>query len=349
MLAPFVEVIQKPYRALESIRITVEAHTEPSILFPKSFLGCSAPRLREIKLDGIALPFPVIRQVLLSTNNLVDLYLSNIPNDAYFSPSDLVTALSALVQLKQLTVGFHSPDSCLPPSMICPPPQRTTLPSLTSLIFHASSRYLEEFVAQIDLPACCEITIGPFNNIFFKIPQFSQFIPCLNAISPFTRTHVRHTANSVCVLFDQEIKKNQMSERCALRTSCRQFDLQMSFLAQITSQFSTFLTSVDSLTIDGLYGLPIREEDVDPTQWLEFFRPFTHVTRVYVTVNELVLGIMQALVAEDMTAEVLPELTSLFLGGFHYLRSTSPSVADAAAQFVAKRKLSGRDVTLSSM
>ncbi|KAF8472233.1 hypothetical protein DFH94DRAFT_192685 [Russula ochroleuca] len=103
MTGSIVESIQKPCQALESIRITVKDATGPSILARNAFLGGSAPHLRKVKLDGIAFPFPEIRQVLLSTNNLVELHLSNIPDDVYFSPDDLVTGLFILVQLKRLT------------------------------------------------------------------------------------------------------------------------------------------------------------------------------------------------------------------------------------------------------
>jgi hypothetical protein len=147
MTRSIIEAIQKPCQVLECIRITVKEVTEPPLV-GNAFLGGSAPQLREVKLDGIAFPFPAIRKVLLSTNNLVDLHLANIPNDAYFSPDDLVAGLTTLFQLKRLTVGFHYSASSPPPSMT--PPKRTTLPSLTFLDFRGASEYIEELVARID-------------------------------------------------------------------------------------------------------------------------------------------------------------------------------------------------------
>jgi hypothetical protein len=58
MLAPIVEVTQKPCQTLESIRIAVGPPTGPSMLVRNAFLGGSSPHLREIKLDGIAFPTP---------------------------------------------------------------------------------------------------------------------------------------------------------------------------------------------------------------------------------------------------------------------------------------------------
>ena len=191
MVASIVEVTQKPCQALESIRITVESPTGPPILVRNAFLGGSAPHLRKIRLDGISLPFREIRQVLLSTNNLVELHLSNIPDDAYFSPNDLVAGLSTLVQLKRftlwLTVDSHHSHPFSPhPSMSYPPPRHTTLPSLTSLDFHGASEYLEDFVTRIDSPSLGKITIKLFNDIFLTI-SFSKFRSSANSFLVWTR------------------------------------------------------------------------------------------------------------------------------------------------------------------
>ena len=340
MLASIVQVTQKPCHALEVIRITVEALTGPSILAGNAFLGGSSPHLREIELDGIAFPFPSIRQVLLSTTNLVELHLGHIPNDAHFSPNELVTSLSTLLQLKRLTVDFHSLPSFPPLSMTSPPPRRTTLPSLISLDFHGASEYLEEFVAQIKLPALSKITIRLFNDIFFEIQELGKFIPCLNALKSPSRVIVKHSVDFVSVHFEEGKPPN---ETCYLGTSCKQLDWQLSFVTQILSQLSSLLSSVHVLVIQSGDEFPTGEEDVDSTEWLELFQLFTHVTQVDVS-EKLVPSITPALVAEGMTAEVLPDLTSLQLRGYRRFQS----VAKAAEQFIATRKLSGHTVSLTS-
>ena len=338
MLPSIVEVTQKPCRALESIRITVEAHSGPSTLIPSGFLCGSAPHLRIINLDGIAFPFPKIGQVILSTKNLVELHLSNIPDDAYFSPNDLVTGLSSLVQLERLTVGFHSPASSPPPSMTRTP-QRTTLPSLMSLDFHGANEYLEEFVAGIDSPALCKFVIRFFNDVFFEIPKFCQFILRLNALRSPARAILKHSVDFVGIFFEEG---NLLTENCFLGASCRQLDYQLSFVTQILNQLSSILSSVHSLDIQSDNELPTGEEDMDSAQWVELFQLFTHTREVCVW-EKLVPSIVQALVAEDMTAEVLPELTELHLSG----NRSSRSVAKVAGQFVAARKISGCTVFLT--
>ena len=341
-MGPIVEAIQEPFQTLECIRITVKNATGPPMLVREAFLGGLAPRLRKIKLDGIAFPFPAIRQVISSSgNNLVELHLSSIANDVHLSPRDLVTSLMALVQLKRLTIGFHFPPSSPSPSVA--PPQRTTLPSLTFLEFHGPREYLEEFVARTDFPALFEIDIRLFNDIFFEIPHFSRFIPLQIALGFPTSVFVTHLEEYVSVFIVPRVESSK--GYCCLKASCSRLDWQLSFVTQISSQLPLqVLSSVRLLSIQTNDTLPTGEDDLDSTQWLEFFQPFTHVTYVDVLGEKLVPGIVQTLATEDMATEVLPELTSLRLNGYR----KSPSVAKAAEKFVAtRRRLSGRTVYLT--
>jgi hypothetical protein len=117
-------------------------------------------------------------------------------------------------------------------------------------------------------------------------------------------------------------------------------------VTQISSQHS-LLSSVDSFTINKPYKMQTGEEDVDSTQWLEFFWLFTHMKQVNVWDSEkrLVPRIVQVQVTEDMAIEVLPDLTSPYLKGYRPYRSAR-SLAKAAERFVATRALSGRTVYL---
>ena len=73
-----VNAIEKPFRTLEFIRILFERGWGSSLLFPNVFLGGSAPRLRVIELRGINFPFPGIKQVISSTNDLFFFFLNSI-------------------------------------------------------------------------------------------------------------------------------------------------------------------------------------------------------------------------------------------------------------------------------
>jgi len=110
MAGPIVEAIQEPFQALKSIRVTVRDATRPPILVRNAFLGGSSPDLREIKLDGIAFPFPAIRQALLSNNNLVELHLSNVPNEVYFSPDQLAELKRKFDAMMNIASGPCHPD-----------------------------------------------------------------------------------------------------------------------------------------------------------------------------------------------------------------------------------------------
>lgn len=340
MTGPVVNVIRKACQALESIRITVIDVTGSPKRVRNAFLGGSAPHLRELKLDGIAFPFRAIRQVLLSTNNLVELDLSNTPVSGYFSPHALVAALSASVKLRRLTIGFHYPASLPIQSRTSPPPQYVTLPSLVFLGFHGASEYLEELVAQVGLPALHDITIRLFNQIFFEIPQFCQFISRLDALESPNLVMVTYSVESVKVSLIQTGKS--LDGDCILSTSCRRLDWQLSFVTQILNQFSPLLSSIRSLSFEKSHELPTGEEDMDSTQWLELLQPFSHVSQVLVWEKQLLPGIVQALATEDTEAGVLPRMTSLYLSEY----SNFPYVAKAAKQFVSTRRLSGRTVYL---
>jgi hypothetical protein len=342
LIGSIVPEIQEPFPALECIRITVKNAARPPELFSGPFLGGSAPRLKEIKLDGVAFPFPTIRQVLSSTaNNLVQLCLSNIPNVGYFSPDALASSLSSLVQLMQLNIDFHSPCS-RPPSKTCPPPQRVILPSLSILNFHGANDYLEEFVSQVDFPALTFINIEFFSQLIFQIPQFCHFISRVNALKSPTEVMMTPSAELVTLFFIQQGERRVVLGECFLGTTCEELDWQLSFVTQVLRQFSTLLlSSVDSLTINKPLKMPRGEGQVEPMQWLELFQPFTHVRTVHVF-EQLVPDIVDALVAENTVAGVLPELSRLYLKGYR----DSPSVAKAAEQFVAARRHSGRTVSL---
>jgi hypothetical protein len=220
--------------------------------------------------------------------------------------------------------------------------RHTALPSLKFFDFHGASEYLEEFVAQIHLPALRKITIKLFNQIFFEIPKFSQFIPRQNSnvLGSPTLVLVTHSAESVSVFLIQN--EDSPDEYCYLGTSCRRLDWQLSFVTQVLSQLFPLLSSVAKLTFITHLEMPTGIEDVDATQWVELFQLFTHVREIHVF-EQLVPDIVHALVVETMDIGVLPELASLSLNGYR----KSPSAVKAAEEFVGMRRASGRTVSLS--
>jgi F-box-like len=88
----------EPFPALTSLNL--RSNDEKAPVLPDSFLGGSAPRLREICLEGV--PFPGIGKLLLSTTDLVALALWDIPRSGYISPEAMVASLSTLARLEVL-------------------------------------------------------------------------------------------------------------------------------------------------------------------------------------------------------------------------------------------------------
>ncbi|KAH9963650.1 hypothetical protein BC827DRAFT_1266423 [Russula dissimulans] len=341
IIGPIVEAIQVPFPELERILIESRDCTGTPVL--STLLGGSAPRLKEIRLHGVVVPFPALRQLLLSTINLTSLCLENITSAGYFSPDALITVLlhPALAQLRILELHFRLSAFCTTTSSARPPPlTRATLSSLTSLCYRGIPDYLEEFVAKIDTPALMTIRIIFYNQLIFNVQEICKFLSRMDRSEFVHEVVLRPFLHAVCISLSHQ-KRGSRSWECDLGILCRQLEWQLSSATQILSQLSTFLPKMYKLNINTLRSAPAPKEDVDLTQWLELFQLFPDL--VSLSVSELfVPGITHALVTEDMATEALPTLRTLTLRGYR----ESPSVAEAAEKFAAMRKLSGHQLTL---
>jgi hypothetical protein len=139
----------------------------------------------------------------------------------------------------------------------------------------------------------------------------------LNAFKSPTQVEISLYTEVVSIYFKQIGRRGIKSGHCTLSTVCERFDWKLSFVTQVSSQLFLLLKSVGTLRVvdshvsyqlslllkivgtlrvidsqdDGIPGW----EDVDSTQWLEVFLPFTHVGELRVS-GQLVPGIVQALV-----------------------------------------------------
>ena len=341
LMVSIVKLIQEPFQALECIRLSVKPASKlPMLIFDEALLGGSAPRLKEIRLDGTAFPFPSMQQILSSTTgNLVQLCLSELPDTGYCTPDALVTSLSTLVRLEQLTVDFHSPNY-LPQSRECPPHERIILPSLSILFYHGASEYLDQFAAQVDFPALTYLSIELFHTFNFLIPRFCEFISRVDALKSPTEAMLTSSLGFAALSFVQRGEHGRASGEISLGVICERLGWQLSSMTQILNHLSPLLSSVDSLTINKPYKMPLMG-GVESTRWLGSFRPFTHVRTIHVF-DLFVADIVDALAKDDMETGVLPELARLYLKGYR----KSPSVVKAAKRFVAARRQTGRTVSL---
>ena len=341
------DMIQVPFPALECIRVESKDAAEPVVI--SGFLGGSAPRLKEIHVEGIAIPFPALRQLLLSTYNLIRLVLKDIPKSCCFSPDALVDILSCLDHLEKLDIRFRPPASRSTTNIEPSPPfGRSAFPSLFSLGFYGASEYLEAFVARSHMPALLTLKIKFFNQVIFELPQLYGFMSRVEELKVFNSVYITPAAKSLNISFYQRLNENLKPDyhrrACYLSVPCRQLDWQLSITAQIFDQLTPLLSSAESLTIFEPLSMSTGREDVDPAQWLELFQPLSSLSELRVNIKELVPDVVHALVNENTAAGILPELTSLYLRGYR----KSPSAIDAAKQFVSSRKLANRNILLRS-
>jgi hypothetical protein len=115
-------------------------------------------------------------------------------------------------------------------------------------------------------------------------------------------------------------------------------------MAQICNQLSFLLSIVELLDIQDPFSLAlISQVDMEDTQWLELFRPFTAVRtlRICYQLQSRIVPALQELTGERAT-EVLPALDSL------YLEEYPPSGSDQQAidSFVAARQHSDHPVAV---
>ena len=179
-----VTMASKPSPALTHLVIRVEIGYPPHL--PDDFLGGYAPRLQLIHLRNVA--FPALQTLLLSASHLVELQLHRMPIDGnVILPVAMATCLAQLPRLKILVYQYQSAFS--PPDPTHPPPvTHTVLPALTDFKFTGTSKYLEDFVAQILCPQIDQIEISYRIRPAFQVAQLTKFFN--RSISPFKHAKV---------------------------------------------------------------------------------------------------------------------------------------------------------------
>jgi hypothetical protein len=142
----------------------------------------------------------------------------------------MVTCLSALASLKEISLEFQSPLSHPDwESRGLPPLARSVLPTVTSFWFKGVSEYLDNLVARINTPRLNYLYITFFNQIDFNTPQLVQYI---------RRTPAFKAPDEACVVFHSHVAwvrlQSQALGDVTLRVviSCKEPDWQLSSLAR---------------------------------------------------------------------------------------------------------------------
>ena len=332
--------MQKPFPQLTHL---VLHSYEPTLVIPETLLGGSAPLLRSCQVNY--LPFPALRNLLLSASHLVTLYLERIPHSAYISPEAMVACLSAVTNLESLELRFRSPKSRPNRANRHPPPLiRTTLPALRKFFFYGVSEYLEDFISRVDAPLLDEVDITLFHQLTFDVSQLHQFIGRTETLSALNIVNVTLDDEHITVELSPQILVYSCP-RISLSTSCKGSDWQLSFLAQACISLSPTLSTFETLQVLGSEDqLTLGwEDEMENGQWLELFHPFTSVKNLHLSedVAPLVVPALQELTEERVT-DVLPALQNLYIDLFQ----TSGPIQEGVGQFVAARQLSNHPVTV---
>jgi hypothetical protein len=314
---------------------------ESASVIPDSFLDGFTTRLLFLYLDAI--PFPGLPKLLLSATHLVDLRLLNIPHSGYMSPEAMVTCLSALASLKEISFEFQSPLSHPDwQSRGLPPPAHSVLSTVTSFWFKGVSEYFDDLVARIDTPRLNYLYITFFNQIDFNTPQLVQYI---------RRTPTFKAPDEACVVFHSHVAWVKLQLPAlgdgTLRVviSCREPDWQLSSLAQVCTWSLPPLSTVEILYIykHQFFELDWQGE-IEKTQWLELLRPFTAVKKLCISKEygpRIILALRE--LVGDIRTEVLPALQNIFLEEIQPSRPVQESIE----QFISARQLTNSPVAIS--
>ena len=311
---------------------------QQELILPDSFLGGTAPRLRNLSLSGV--PFPGLPNLLLSATHLVHLHLSLVPPSGYISPEAMATSISALTSLESFGLQYRDPfpgGQRPPPSLLT----RSILPSLTMIIFKGASEYLEEILARIDAPRLDYLHIIFFDQIAFDLPQLFQFISRIPALRAPEMGRITFSSQAVLRF------PSQTSDYGVLRVEIPYTTLgwQFSSLEQVcTSSLPPVSTLKDLYILDNPCWRPCWQDGVENTRWLDLLRSFVAVKDLYLFEEfaTRIAPVLQELVGVR-TMEVLPTLENIFLEGFQL----SNPVHEGIEKFAAARRLTNRPVTVS--
>ncbi|KAH9970665.1 hypothetical protein BJV74DRAFT_866658, partial [Russula compacta] len=257
----------------------------------------------------------------------------------------MVTCLSAATSLESLRLGFRPPRS-LPnhATRRAPPLIRTILPALT-FFFCGVSEYSEDFISRVDAPLLDQVDIMLFHQLTFDVSQLHQFIGRTKALSALKIANVVLDDGYAGVELSQQILAHSRL-RIGLTLLRNASDWQLSFLTRACSSLSPTLSTFETLSVrESQHLLPRQggEDDIENSQWVEIFNPFTSVKNLYLS-KKLAPRVVPALqqLADERVTHVLPVLQKVCLEG----HQPSGPVHEGIGQLVAARQLFNHPVTV---
>ena len=333
----FAAMTSKPFPVLT--RLVIYVKDRYTALLPDEFLGGFAPRLQAIHFRNVA--FPGIQRLLRSTSDLIELQLRNIPifpadNLDYLLPVPMATCLAILPRLETLVLHFNYLVS--PPDPMHPPPDtQAVLPALTNFEFAGTSKYLEDFIAQIVCPRLKQIKIFYLiDDDEFRLVQLTRYFN--RSMPPFK--HAKFSFGDRSVTLDLYRPTNHIgwdSHRPATTIiTCE--PIGSGYLFRMLDELRAMLATVVDLKFGGKSkSWESRLGDEYNPQWLHFLCQLSSLQALYAS-PVLAGNIGRALksVKDEVVAETLPLLDLICLEG----------QASLIEEFVVVRQLSGRPLTV---
>jgi len=338
----FTAIMDASFPVLTHLKLDPYGDDGQEAILEDSFLGGSAPCLRSLRLHRVT--FPALHKLLLSTKDLVDLCLVNIPFSDYVSPEGMASCLSSLTKLEDLRLGF-SPLAFYPDRNQHLPLTRVDLCHLIRLHFGGTTKYLEDFVARINAPLLRVFQMLLIGPVLLNTPQLTDFVDRAEPFKVLDQAELHFHDYDVTVKL---LSQKETVDRTILNVHSGLPRSEGSFLSleQARSSFLSLISSVECLNLtEDEYWPLISQGIVENAYWLQLLRPFTAVKHLYLSGEP---GLQVARTLHELTwegvVEVWPALQSVFLEGLQ----PSEDVVDAIAPFIVRRQLSGHPVTVHS-
>lgn len=348
---PFLE---ESFPALEYLRLksqeTMGANLRGELVLPDHFLGSSTPRLSVVRLHDTN--FPTLPRLLSSSKNLVSLQLEKIPPQGIFTAQDLAVGLSPATKLESLKIeiyGYSYPPR--PPRLneLPPLPTRAVLPALLEFDYVGESSYLGDFASRIDAPIIEKIGatfICDFEG--HNTHELCGFFARGEELRSSRRrtTHIRFFDEFIIFTHHFFLSPSLPGSFRVRLLDHSLLDELVALMTQICLGFKSWgiLHKVTRFEIEAFPETSRWYRELDPADWLTFFRALTDVKRLRV-VGTLVSSVVFALaqVTGEATCEILPNLRHLHLpGGPGASALTSASIGP----FIAARELYGLPVVV---
>ena len=332
----FAPLMQQPFPVLT--HLCVQPRLSITNPIPRSFLGGSAPCLRDLVLVGV--PLPELPELLLSATNLTRLWYNDVPLSGYIPPQAMITGLSALTRLESLSLTTQSPRALADRAIRIPPPHtRTLLPALTDLRFQGVSQYMEVLATQIDA-SLLESLVITFHRGVLEVSELAKLIRRADQLSLVDRAEVILEPDCISVKRSEELLVGKVDPNTLVLNPACGWDFHPLNFAKFCASFFPTYSPFERLQIDyPLFGQGV----VDDHQWLELLCPFNTMKHLRLSgpVTSCVLKALKGLPVERVT-EVLPALEVIFIPSFLCFGFLKEEVSE----FVDARQLSGHPVSV---